>query len=481
MLLVGNKSDLIDQRQVRRDEAETFAKDLDMFYLESSAKTGDGITDVFAILALLMIGEDVPPEMLNGETLGGALVPKKSKVPEAKFTSVPNIPATAKPVSIPKPTPIGVKPSAQIASKPTALKLSAVPLKPSSLPKVPNSQIDAKPAVSASAFTPKPVMKSLQSPVPVSPIFVPKPSVSSKPAAVQPAETKMNNIPKTSGGLFVPKVKPSSPPTSISSATKPQPMAPGEKKASLVGKPIDSSKPEPQWFAPSVPKKSSKAAEIKSSEISEIEENEEIEEISESSRISKAAVPVITSVSKPGAKSVQPLSKDFSKNPFMGPKKEEKSSSMSKASASPFSSSSTSPKGVPAGNISPALKPVAPATASQDEGEDGKRQSRFAGFLNALQGKAKPDTDIDKKPEAGFIPFTGNPSSSQSIPFSPANKSAAPILANNKNPFANAAASVKSEPATVADESKNQLTCLNCGSVLNKAFKFCNKCGYRVQ
>ena len=189
MLLVGNKSDLTDQRQVCRDEAEKFAKDLDMFYLESSAKTGDGITDVFAVLALLMIGEDVPPEMLNGETLGGATVPKKSKPDGIKFMGAPNIPAMAKPVakpvakpialkpaSIPTPTPINAKQAASIPIKPTAIPSKPSPAAIASTPKV-----VTKPVALKAVFTPKPVNKEGLSPVPVSPIFVPKPSTVTNP------------------------------------------------------------------------------------------------------------------------------------------------------------------------------------------------------------------------------------------------------------------------------------------------------------
>jgi small GTP-binding protein len=43
-LLIGNKSDLVDKRQVTTDEAETFAKTHNMHYFETSAKTGSNIT-----------------------------------------------------------------------------------------------------------------------------------------------------------------------------------------------------------------------------------------------------------------------------------------------------------------------------------------------------------------------------------------------------------------------------------------------------
>ena len=165
----------------------------------------------------------------------------------------------------------------------------------------------------------------------------------------------------------------------------------------------------------------------------------------------------------------------------MGSKSEETPKFASKAGSAPFSPSPVNQKGASMGAFSPAPKPVAPTPIVQDEGDDGKRQSRFAGFLNALQGKAKPDGVPDKKPDSGFIPFTGNLGSSQPMPFTPSTKSGLPSSPKAANPFANTASSIKVQPNPVADESKNQLTCPNCGSVLNKAFKFCNKCGFRVQ
>lgn len=53
MLCVGNKTDLPD-RAVPSDEAKRWAEDQGMVYLESSAKTGDNVADMFTVLAELM-------------------------------------------------------------------------------------------------------------------------------------------------------------------------------------------------------------------------------------------------------------------------------------------------------------------------------------------------------------------------------------------------------------------------------------------
>jgi small GTP-binding protein len=48
MLIIGNKLDLSDFRCVERSEAEDWAREQNSRYFETSAKTGDGISDVFS-------------------------------------------------------------------------------------------------------------------------------------------------------------------------------------------------------------------------------------------------------------------------------------------------------------------------------------------------------------------------------------------------------------------------------------------------
>ncbi len=55
-LIVGNKTDLPD-RAVPSDEAKRWAEDNGFMYMESSAKTGDGVADMFTVLAESMWNE----------------------------------------------------------------------------------------------------------------------------------------------------------------------------------------------------------------------------------------------------------------------------------------------------------------------------------------------------------------------------------------------------------------------------------------
>ena len=47
IVLIGNKSDLEDQRQVSFEEASRFAKENGLVYVETSAKTGENVTKAF--------------------------------------------------------------------------------------------------------------------------------------------------------------------------------------------------------------------------------------------------------------------------------------------------------------------------------------------------------------------------------------------------------------------------------------------------
>ena len=65
LLLVGNKSDLVDTRAVSIEEINEFTKNFNLYYMETSAKTGEGVVDCFYILACLMVGAGVPDQLVS--------------------------------------------------------------------------------------------------------------------------------------------------------------------------------------------------------------------------------------------------------------------------------------------------------------------------------------------------------------------------------------------------------------------------------
>ncbi|KAF8071340.1 RABF1 [Scenedesmus sp. PABB004] len=56
MVLVGNKTDLADARQVTEDEARALADSHNMLFVEASAKTGAGVCDIFEGCAAKLAG-----------------------------------------------------------------------------------------------------------------------------------------------------------------------------------------------------------------------------------------------------------------------------------------------------------------------------------------------------------------------------------------------------------------------------------------
>lgn len=49
--IAGNKCDLDDKREVARDEAKGYADDINAIFVETSAKTGDNVQDMFTVIS----------------------------------------------------------------------------------------------------------------------------------------------------------------------------------------------------------------------------------------------------------------------------------------------------------------------------------------------------------------------------------------------------------------------------------------------
>ncbi|MBA7680417.1 hypothetical protein ES703_88733 [subsurface metagenome] len=65
LLLVGNKSDLINERALSNEEINNFTQKFNLYYMETSAKTGVGVGDCFYILACLMVGSGIPDQLIS--------------------------------------------------------------------------------------------------------------------------------------------------------------------------------------------------------------------------------------------------------------------------------------------------------------------------------------------------------------------------------------------------------------------------------
>jgi Ras-related protein Rab-6A len=69
IMLVGNKTDLSDKRQVTIEEGETKAKKLNVLFIETSAKSNHNIKQMFRRLAEALPGQDRPGNDTNSQNV----------------------------------------------------------------------------------------------------------------------------------------------------------------------------------------------------------------------------------------------------------------------------------------------------------------------------------------------------------------------------------------------------------------------------
>ncbi|XP_077536952.1 uncharacterized protein LOC144149273 [Haemaphysalis longicornis] len=77
-LLVGNKSDMTEKKAVSHQSAQMFADELRIPVLEASAKTGEGVEEVFKTITALIIKSVGPPGKRNFTNKPGAVIPRKA-------------------------------------------------------------------------------------------------------------------------------------------------------------------------------------------------------------------------------------------------------------------------------------------------------------------------------------------------------------------------------------------------------------------
>ena len=354
ILLVGNKSDLINERVVSLEEAKQISKDLNMFYIESSAKNGKGVGDVFAILSLLMIGEDIPPEMLSSTFSGES---------DIKQSINKTLSSENKTISSLKPSPI-----------------SSSVIKPSPTSNISKEQ--EEPEWFAPAVSPKPEPK---------PYIPPEPKPEPKPYI--PPEPKQELNP-----FFASKQK-------------------QESKSFMTTNPVEiSKKPENQdLFFSEISKDSSPK--------------------SKSSNFFAPSVP-----KKPSLNQVKKIAPSISSNPFLTQNRE------------PI---------LPKKNSSLAYG------TNEIYNKQSKKKDKSSILFNTLKETKSDDLNNESKSNSswGFMANVNKPSSSEK-------------LVRETFPFKSSEQNLISQQEK--ESNKIKLKCSRCGSLVNKHFKFCNKCGNRI-
>ena len=83
--VVGNKTDLEDNREVSAEEWKKFAEEKNFIFAEVSAKTGDGINKLFDVILKEMLKKKTKllphpqPKVINQQGFGGGIEPEVGK------------------------------------------------------------------------------------------------------------------------------------------------------------------------------------------------------------------------------------------------------------------------------------------------------------------------------------------------------------------------------------------------------------------
>ena len=82
IMLVGNKTDLSDKRQVSVEEGEAKATEQNIMFIETSAKAGYNIKALFRKLASVLPGMNDGATQISGESTAVSLTPAEPAAEE---------------------------------------------------------------------------------------------------------------------------------------------------------------------------------------------------------------------------------------------------------------------------------------------------------------------------------------------------------------------------------------------------------------
>ncbi|QSL65641.1 hypothetical protein MERGE_002954 [Pneumocystis wakefieldiae] len=83
IVIVGNKTDLNNKRQVRTDEGEKMAKDLKTQFMETSAKTGSNVKTLFRNIACVLPGIENIQNTNNTSMIDVNINPRETNVQQS--------------------------------------------------------------------------------------------------------------------------------------------------------------------------------------------------------------------------------------------------------------------------------------------------------------------------------------------------------------------------------------------------------------
>lgn len=444
LLLVGNKADLEDQREVYLDEINQFSEEFDLYYTETSAKTGKNVGDCFAMLAYLMAGKEIPPKLIKEEQIfaPGQITGTTDREPETKAEE-PELELEMEPEIEPEMEP---EMAPEYAEQPE-----------------PEPSIESEPATASQPepqqqFTPQsePELERVSAPQPEP---EPKPTMEtqSEPEPEPQFEQPTEEIPTEVSQQEAPTSQPSEPQSTDTTISEPSTEEQGD---------FEFKTPD----------------QILSEDETAKQQAEEISSMSEPPKPSKTSKYTYKPKSVPfseDAPSPTEPPEDFASQPPEQPESsnqlppqppEAPSEPAVQPPKQPETSSQEPPQ--PPGQSSETLYNYMPDTeeteteqAPEPQQTTAKQQSQSSSLFDTLSKRSKSKEGSKKGP---FIPFVSS-KEQQSQDTSESNVGFIPDAEETQAP-----------PAAENPGASDKVTCPNCGARLNSDYMFCNKCGEKL-
>ena len=463
-LMVGNKCDLQEQRVVSRKEAEKFAKKLKFLYAESSAKSGTGVGDIFKILALMMIGEEVPKELIQenlAETLDESTQISEEKVESSIESGFATDMFRA---TSPVPSPLSINATSKGESGP---QFRPSPLQPSVSQNRPAS--NPFPQKSSGGVPSEPVStdKNYAPPTPPNPFK--SQSTQTNPFQTQPAPSTQStqvissrsSKPSTEPSSFSPRKSFTSPASTDSNLytpeTPPKPLKKEQKEESHIEEPYAKTKS-------STPFTTSNPFSTKSEPLYEEESKKSQQSVYFAPETLKKEVPKIEPT--PESSSINPFL--VRKDPKPSPTESESTLDSTQSSHIPFMQQSlvkSISKPTPT-STSKDSKSSIPFMYGREKEESPKPFTQLDPAAVAAEEYNKKREIIDKNLQLNIQSKTFVGSTNPFFTPSQSNIPPTPKRTFSDNLLQ------KSEPTT-----PKQILCHKCGNTMPQKFKYCNKCG----
>ena len=463
LLLVGNKSDLMDLRTVSLEEIDDFTEKFNLYYMETSAKTGDGVGDCFYILACLMVGSGVPDQLVSkGIVFSPGNVLAAISVPASKI----------------------------IAKEKPAIDVSTPSFEPE--PEIDFSAPPVPEPPSAKPFEPAPKFESK--------IHVPEPEIENHvekplefefktPDQILAEEIKEEesqpifNIPKFSEDSQSPTYKPKTIPFAASFPT-PAPTPEAFKTPESSSDSLVDYMPE-TILSKKEKKKLEKQRKKEEKEKARLEKEKQIDEEKERERLEREKARLEKEKQIEEEKERERLKREKARLEKEKAKEEKERKLQEKRQKAAKMKEEMQRVGKEKKKKKEKVKEVVAEPAVQfPTAEQAKSTSGASNFFQAISEKTN-----DSIPSSPFIPFTGiektksqEVSTLKTIP-NVADIISAPI-SSPKIPSETSISDVPNFPAFQQPAKKEKKTeiiiCKQCGAMLSSDYAFCNKCGGKL-